>query len=651
MNVRRRKHRAVAHRIGATGAAVATVLFAAGALAQTAPSADAGVTPGGANDGGALPDPVDEPAQPQPTDPEVEGNDTSGDTSGEGSGEGSGANGAGGARGRAPAEDAAETREAPLTEDQRARMIPSDGELPDPNDRAPRRFFFPPYLREWGRDHDTTVLFPFYWNSRVRDSRWLLIPPYYRLRSRTANADAFFPLFYHGTGTSADGSNYSTTIVPPVWVHRTRGPERARSLAFGAFPLFSYYENFGANGRLQGEHLIIPALLTFHRWSRTSQHTITPLFQYVRDGSSTTWTAGPVIPLVARHSSPNLRWTLVWPALFFQRNDLLNDRHLTVVGPFWTERTSSSLSVNLAPVFFHAHDRTSSRTTVFPLFHTESSREHFTLATLLGGYTRVRNESTLILPFYQNHRGVSSFDAVAPFFYYSREPRTGSSTIQVLNFVHNRRATGSTTVFFPLFAHIHEEGRFDTTITPVFGHSYDQTRRSRIVVAANVHYESSPEHRVVNVYPIWYSAAGRRWHHNVFFPFVWDIGNQDEGRQTTVIFPFYANVGDRRGYTRWAFPDVFWWRHGSGESLSWGYDIAPFFQYGEPRRGDYYWSVLYGLAGFRRQGNYEQTRVFWATINNRRPPNGRADNDADRDTSGPRRAGTTRVDRDVIVDL
>ena len=293
-----------------------------------------------------------------------------------------------------------------------------------------------------------------------------------------------------------------------------------------------------------------------------------------------------MLPLVARHTSPSARWTLAWPLLFFQRSNLVEDRHLTVVGPFWTERSPGSLSVNLAPLFFHAHTRTDSRTTLFPLFHTESSREHFTLVTPVGAYTRAGGESTLILPFYQNHRGISQLDAIAPLFFYARNPRAGTSTVSVLNFVHSTRPTGYSWAFFPLIGRIREEGRFDTTITPLFAHSYDESRRASTTwVFPNVHVERSPSHRIVNVYPLFFHAATREWHHNVLFPFVWDVGNRTERRQTTVVFPFYAHVGDRGGYTRWAFPDVFWWRHGSGETLSWGYDIAPFFQSAEPRRG------------------------------------------------------------------
>jgi hypothetical protein len=631
-------------RLAAVSLGAGLLLLAQSASAQqTPPVGDAGGPP---NTGTA-----DDP--PRPRQPEAEVDDTATDAGAADAAEGTSEEGAseegsseeGPRQGaRAPAEDAAESREQPLTDEQRARMVPSEGELPDGNDRAPRRFFFPPYLREWGPNHDTTVVFPFFFNSRVRDTSWLLIPPYFRLRSPMANTDAVFPLFFRTTGSRADGSRYSTTVIPPVWVHQSRGPERARTLAYGAFPLFSYYENFGTTGRLEGEHLVIPALLTFHRWTRTSQQTITPLFQYVRDGSSTTWTAGPVVPLVARHTSPSERWTLIWPLLFFHRSNLVENRHLTVVGPFWTESAPNSLSVNFAPLFFHSHTRTDSRTTFFPLFHTESSREHFTLAMPLGGYIRVGGESTLVLPFYQNHRGTSEFDSVAPLFFYGRDRRMGTSTLQVLNFVHSTRPTGYSWGLFPLIGRFHEEGRYDTTITPLFGHSYDQTRRASTTwVFPNVHVERSPEHRVTNVYPLVYTAAGRGWHHNVFFPFVWDVGNRSEGRQTTVVAPFYAHVGDRTGFTRWAFPDVFWWQHGSGETLSWGYDIAPFFQYGEPRRGDYYWSVLYGLAGYRRQGSFEQTRVFWATIDNRRP-------DAPARPASTTARGTT-PSRGVIVDL
>jgi hypothetical protein len=618
-------HRAL--RAGLAGLALWTL--AAGARAQQAPRGDSDATDGG----------TEAPSGAADTAPAAQtGTEASAEEQPEEASDGAGESDRGA---RAPAEDAAESREQPLTEEQRARMIPSEGELPDPRERAPRRFFLPPYLREWGPEHDTTVLFPLYFNSRVRDTSWLLIPPYFRLRSPTSATDALFPLFFRSTGTSPDGARHDTTIVPPVWVHRATGPERARTLAYGAFPLFSYLERFNREGRLEGEHLIIPPLLTVHRWTRTSQQTITPVFQYVREGSSTTWTAGPVIPLVARHASPTTRWTLAWPLMFFHRSNLVEDRHLTVVGPFWTERGPGSLSVNLAPLFFHSHTRTDSRTTLFPLFHTESSRAHFTLITPLGGYTRASGESTLVLPLYQNHRGVSQLDAVAPLFFYARNPRAGTSTVSVLNFVHSTRPTGYSWTFFPLIGRIHEEGRFDTTITPLFAHSYDEARRASTTwVFPNVHVERSPTHRVVNVYPLFFHAATREWHHNVLFPFVWDVGNRAERRQTTVIFPFYAHVGDRSGYTRWAFPDVFWWRHGSGETLSWGYDIAPFFQYAEPRRGDYSWTVLYGLAGHRRQGNYEQTRVFWATIDHRRP-------------DGAPRPSARRVptDRDVVLDL
>ncbi|MDP3276778.1 MAG: hypothetical protein Q8Q09_16380 [Deltaproteobacteria bacterium] len=588
----------------------------------------------------AVPPPDGEPETSTPTVPAVPPDTSEPTGTDETDTPAGGGNGGGAPR---PADDIAESREQPLTDEQRAQMVTSLGELPSGVDRAPRRFVFPPYLREWGPEHDTTVLFPLYFRSRVRESQWLFIPPYFQLRSPTANTDVVFPFFFRFNGTRSDTSRYSTTVIPPVWVHQSRGPGLARTSAYGAFPLFSYHESFSADGRLEGEHLVIPAALTYHRWFRGGQHTITPFFQYVRSGSSTTWTAGPVVPLVAHHHSPSLDWTLVWPLAFFHRHERETNARLTVVGPFWTSSTPTSVSVNFAPIFFHSHDRTSSRTTVLPLFHTEWSREHFTLITPLAGYTRVGNESTLITPLYQNHRGATQLDAIAPFFYYGRDPRLGTSTLQVLNFVHNRRPTGYSWTFFPLIGRIHEEGRFDTTITPLFAHSNNQTQRSTTTwVFPNIHVERSPEHRVVNVYPFWFSAAGRGWHHNVFFPFVWDIGNRTEGRQVTVIAPFYAHSGDRTGYTRWAFPDVFWWRHGSGETLSWGYDIAPFFQYAEPHPGDYSWTVLYGLAGHRRQGSYEQTRVFWATIDHSAPPG----------TVTQRRASTTAPrTRDTLLDL
>lgn len=594
-----------------------------------------------------VPEPVEVPpaTAPAPTDAGAPSGDgvVNGDSTDE-AGEGA----EGGERGgqRAPAEDAAESREQPLTDEQRARMVPSEGELADPSERAPHRFFFPPYLRETGPNHDTTVLFPLYFNSRVNDQRWLLIPPYYRLRSQRVASDAVFPLFYYSRGLTDDGGTYSTFVIPPVWHHQSRGPDAARSLAVGVFPLFSYYERFARDGRLTGEHLVIPGLLTFHAWWQGGQTTITPLFQYFRAGASRTWLAGPVVPLFAHHTSPESDWT--WSLIFYRRMVHSTNTSLTVVGPFWTENSPTSTSINLAPVLFHSHNRTDSRTTLLPFFHTESSRDHFTLVTPLGGYTRTGSESTLVLPFYQNHRGATQLDAIAPLFFYSRNQRMGEYTVSVLNFVHNVRPTGYSWTFFPLIGRVHEEGRFDTTLTPLFAHSYDVGRRASTTwVFPSIHVERSPEHRVVNVYPLVYHAAGRQWHHNVVFPFVWDIGNREQGRQTTVIFPFYAHVGDRTGYTRWAFPDIVWWQHGEGETRSWGYDITPFFQYSEPRPGDYSWTIFYGLAGHRRQGNFSQTRVFWATIDSGRPNTAASNAPA----AQAARASRDRAAQDVLLDL
>jgi hypothetical protein len=405
-----------------------------------------------------------------------------------------------------------------------------------------------------------------------------------------------------------------------VYVTTSRGPERAHSTSFGAAPLFFYSEAFGRNGRLEREHLIIPPLLTFHRWWPTGQTTIAGPFVYVRNRSTVDWAFGP---LVINHSGTDVSWTVIPPLLTFRRYDHSLNRSLTLVGPVWTESWPDGGTFNFAPLFFHAHDRNGARTTFLPFFHTEQGPNRFSFFTALGGYARNGGETTLVTPFYQNHRGATQLDAVTPFAYVYRDPRRGATVTAVplpLPIVHSQSPTGNAWGVFPFILRAHEYGRYETTATPLFVHSNVTATNSTVTwVFPTFHRETAPTYSVFNFYPLVYSARGSGWYHTVVAPFFASIGNRNTGQQITLSL-FYGRVSTPTTYTQWVFPNVITFGQTRAGSNSWGVDVAPFVQWGSPRTGDAYWSVFYGLVGYRRQGSYEQLRLFYIPINLRGTP-------------------------------
>jgi hypothetical protein len=292
------------------------------------------------------------------------------------------------------------------------------------------------------------------------------------------------------------------------------------------------------------------------------------------------------------------------------------NRSFTLVGPFWSDIGPQSATVNLAPLFFHWHDRTHTRNGVVPFFFQESGPDYTTLATPLFVYARDHAESTVITPLYQNHRGLTSFDSVLPLFFYSRSPRLGQSTVVVFPFMFNTSSpTGYAWGAFPFAARFREYGRYDTVVTPLFAHSEIPERHSTFTwIFPTIHRETSPDSSLLNIYPLVWSAHGRGWHHRVFFPLYWDIGSRELRREITIVAPLFGRVRNGDDMTQWSFPNHVYWESRHDGFRAFGWDNFPFAQYGEPRRGDFYWSAFEGLVGYRRQGSYEQLRLFWIPI-------------------------------------
>ncbi|MBI5518389.1 MAG: hypothetical protein HY909_31750 [Deltaproteobacteria bacterium] len=427
---------------------------------------------------------------------------------------------------------------------------------PDP-DRNVHRTLIPPFfLYERSGGRRTTVVFPFFFRDRRGDRTALFIPPYYRLRSPTVQADVLFPLWFHwrGQDPGPQGERWGTHIIPPVYWSRWQGAGEAHGLALGVAPLFMYGESWGQDGALRREHLVIPPLLTFHTWTPERAVSVAGPFYYNRSGADTDW---GLAPLWFAGNNPNRSYLAIPLALTYHRENHDTDRALTVVGPFWVDRSPGSLSLNLAPVLFHRHDATSTRTTLLPLFHYGRSPRGVSLVTPLAVYDRTGEATTLVTPVYQQHRGSTNWDAVAPFFFSSREAATGAHTEALL---------------------------------PLFYHRWTPSRNTWWLLPT-IHSVREGDDWTFNIYPLLFAGRSGERRHTVVAPLFWRF--ESPSHVTQLVANVLWLSSERQGV----------------RSYQW--HVLPLFSYGRPRPEDLDWNVLFGLVGYRRLGGHKQLRLFW----------------------------------------
>ncbi len=484
------------------------------------------------------------------------------------------------ASGDAPAPAARPAAAAPpLTPEAQATLGPAPGAVPGllaPDSEVHRTLIPPLLLLERSATRATTVIFPVFYRERRGDAESWLVPPYFHHRSPTLRADVLFPLYFRWRGQTDEGGTFGTDIVPPFYLHRWEGPSQAHGLAVGLAPLFFYGESFGRDGALAREHLVIPPLLTYHTWRPEHALTVAGPFFYDRLRNDTDWGLAPV---VFGGSDLTSSYVLIPPLLTYHQHGRTDGTSLTVVGPFWHQATADSQSFNLAPIFFHRHDATTSRTTVFPLFHWYSGPDERTFASPVAYYHRDPESSTLVTPLYQRHRGTTNWDAVLPFFYSSREPRTGA---------HSE-------AFFPLFYHRHTEASNTTWVLPT------------------IHQHSEPGSNYFNIYPLVFTGRTGPRRHTVIAPLVFDFENEEAGTRATVITPLFWRFSTPESVHMLA--GNFLWISSVREGVrSYEWHLLPIFSYARPRPEDVSWNVLFGLAGYRRSGTHSQMRMFWIPI-------------------------------------
>jgi hypothetical protein len=464
------------------------------------------------------------------------------------------------------------------------------------------RVFFPFVWRVHDGDETDTAFFPLYFRGRAPDHGW----------------DGVFPLFVHAWNKTA-----ATTIVGPIWYRaRSDGGKTA-----GLFPLLGWGKKvkdgkssswFGMPG-VYADHNDFTGLA--HTWALNT-------FLFHRpDG----YVAG-FIPLV--FAWRNGTASKVLTPIYYRQSDSARDYSLDVFTLLFAGHEGKSWKLGIFPVFLAAHDADGGyRAGLFPLFWASRSKDHATLATLLGGYSITpAGKRFYIGPVYHRDDAETTSTAIFPIAYFGKNHVANTSTSMFLPlYLDIRRSEdrqlaaytpliwryhsveSTTTIGLPLFFDVNRYGESRTTgLLPLFIRNRSERDHDSAYTIPPIltWWRTRDDHSKTDavVFPLVWHFGGDKSSTTIVAPFVWDF-KRGESR-TTVAFPLFV---------KWHRPERdgvqvlnVYYAKGLGEQAgSWHLDVFPLWQMGRPRKHDFEWYFLEGLFGYSRQGRNRNLRLFW----------------------------------------
>ncbi|MEO8876260.1 MAG: histidine--tRNA ligase [Polyangiaceae bacterium] len=475
--------------------------------------------------------------------------------------------------------------------------------IPAPTGEKHRSFF--PYYQETEGDYRFRFLPPLYLEhvrglptpqvpDAIPDSQRLYGLLYYQRRSAEQDADIVFPLAWR----VRDRENHVLVLGP--FAHREAPHEHDNWLA----PLF-----FSGDHTTSG-YFHSPALLTYSHWDKDSALTLSgALFFRKRTGTDVDMGVAPLWFHGDNGDTDGARrtYTLMPELLFYHRYRELEDSSMTVAGPLIVASDPKRNILDVAPFFFHIQGKpetggvTESHTTLFPLFHYGYSPTQRLL--IFPGYLRRISPTadTMLTPFFSQataRKGGTTLTAIGPvlpifYNYTDRDLHTHAFALAPLYYQSD--SPRGHDMLTPLY------GQFKT-----YGVSRTDWVAPTLVISTDLHGWETDLH------PLIYLGRNDGSSHTVFAPVFWDFTSPVS--RTTIGFPLYWRFSDATddSIVQVAANTVYIQKRVPG-GLDWQFHVAPLFSYGEDPQG-YFWNVLFGLAGYQREGEYSRIRAFWIPI-------------------------------------
>jgi hypothetical protein len=418
---------------------------------------------------------------------------------------------------------------------------------------------------------------------------------YYRRRSPKLDMDVVFPALWRVRDEETH------VVVAGPFVHREAPAEHDNWLA----PLF-----FEGRRRSGGGYFHAPALLTTSHWGPEGAFTL--IGPYFRDRTGSAVDAG-IAPLFFRgdngSTDGNRRtYTLIPPFLFYHANHELDGSSTTVVGPIVTRSDPKRDVFDVAPLFFHIRGKPESggvyeeHTTLLPLFH--YGHDPDASLFVLPGYLRrvTRTTDTMLTPFLshaETRNGATSLTAigpVVPLWWNYRDRDLGTHAWALAPFFYTSDSPAGHDWLTPLL------GRFE---------SYGESRTWWVFPSFT--FTSDTHGWETDLHPLVYVGRSDETAHTVLAPVFWDFANP-KGR-TTIALPLYWRFADGQddSVVQVAANTLYMQKRVVG-GHDWQFHLLPLFSYGENPSG-YFWNLLFGLAGYTREGASATVRAFWIPFN------------------------------------
>jgi hypothetical protein len=423
---------------------------------------------------------------------------------------------------------------------------------------------------------------------------------YYRRRSLKLDVDTLFPALW----LVRSGDSHTTVVGP--YLHREAPQEHDNWLA----PLF--FEGTRKDG---SAYFHAPLLLTTSHTSSEGAFALVGPYFRSRTGSDVDM---GVAPFFFHGDNGNLdgnrrRYTFVPPLLYYHSDHELEGASTTIVGPVIAQSTPKRDIFDVAPLFFHIHGRpdgggvVEDHTTFFPLFH--YGHDPDSSLFIVPGYLRrvTRTSDTMLTPFFSravSHSGSTSLTAmgpILPLWWSYRDRDLGVNAWALAPLFFNSESPSGHDWLTPLV------GRFET---------YGEQRTWWLFPTITF---SSDRHGWENdLHPLVYVGRNDDSSHTVVAPVFWDFANPKS--RVTVGFPVYWRFADgpTDSVVQVAGNTLYMEKRVAG-GTDWEFHLLPLFSYGQ-KPGGYFWNVLFGMAGYTRDGDSRQVRALWVPFNFGAPP-------------------------------
>jgi hypothetical protein len=468
----------------------------------------------------------------------------------------------------------------------------ADDEYAQGTDRKTEIDFYGPYYSERSGKYRFRTAFPFWFERTQPGDRASLFGPYYNRRSKHADADVAFPFYWH----FRTEQNY-TTIVPPFYHQESKGSKTERPTHANWLPPL-FFEGTTKDG---GGYFHIPPLLTFTSHSdRDGLNIVGPMFCKWKGGASCDVRTAEEIdlglaPFYFYGRDHESEYEVIPPLLHYYHYSDVGDSETNLWGPLLWQRDRKGKVFDILPLFWRNWGRNEDHITFFPFFHYGyEGTSHLLVTPLFVEARGLHDERTFATWGYARYRGRTELDMVTPLFWWYRDPDLGLDTKMLLPFFYKSKSPkNDDLLIFPFYASFNRPGVSHTTwVTPLFQHN------------------TSVEGWFTNIYPIFFMGRDNRSTHLVAAPVLWDFASPKS--RTTVVFPVMFRYSDTQTVSQLTLNTYYHETKVRGGS-EWEFHFFPVFSYGESPTG-HWWNILYGLAGYTRDGTMSKMRALYIPI-------------------------------------